>query len=58
MEQKLKLLFDYQRFQGNPRLSKLIDEVDAAENELNLEELNLVNAAGEAYEAHKDPESQ
>lgn len=49
MEKKLKALFDFQRFQGNERLTKLIDAAkQSASAELNDEELALVAAAGES----------
>lgn len=51
MEQALKRLFDYQRFQGNDRLAKLIldtdDRYQGAPQRLSDEELGSVSAAGE-----------
>lgn len=50
MENKLKQLFDYQRFENNPRLAKLINETESSTAkmmELNEEDLFLVSAAGE-----------
>lgn len=48
MEKKLKALFDYQRFEKNARLEKLISETgDRYTRELDDNELGLVNAAGE-----------
>ena len=48
LEQKLKTLFEYQRFENNPRLGKIIEE---SENrgcvELSDEALFMVAAAGE-----------
>lgn len=47
MDEKLSKLFDYQRFEQNPRLKKLIDEAEASsERKLTDEELSEVAAAG------------
>ena len=56
MENKLKQLFDYQRFENNPRLAKLINEAESSTAkmmELNEEDLFLVSAAGES--GNEDP---
>ncbi len=48
MEKKLKALFDFQRFAGDPRLSRLIEETEErSEKELSDDDLSLVSAAGE-----------
>lgn len=48
MENVLKNLMDYQRFEGNARLAKLIQETENRYcNELNDDDLELVNAAGD-----------
>ena len=48
MENKLRKLFDYQRFEGNARLAKMIREAEEqASAELSDDELFMVNAAGE-----------
>ena len=48
MEKKLKKLFDYQRFEKNERLEKIIKETESRyEGELSDDDLSLVNAAGE-----------
>ena len=47
MEQKLKKLFDYQKFEQNQKLAKLIDETLADCKELSEDELSFVSAAGE-----------
>ena len=46
---KLSRLFDFQRFEGNARLQKAIDEAHrrVEERELNDDELDQVAAAGE-----------
>lgn len=49
MEKVLKALFDYQKFQGNKRLSAMITEAEARYGQaLTDDELEFVNAAGEA----------
>lgn len=59
LEKKLAELFDYQRFENNPRMAKLISETEArteAASELGDEALSLVSAAGELIpEQKKDP---
>ena len=48
MEKKLKKLFDYQRFEQNAKLEKLIQETENRyAKELSEEDLSLVSAAGE-----------
>lgn len=48
MENKLKKLFDYQRFGKNERMEKLISQTEERfGKELSDEELSRVNAAGE-----------
>ena len=48
MEKKLKKLFDFQRFEQNERLEKLIRETESRyAKELSDDDLSLVNAAGE-----------
>lgn len=52
MENKIKALFDFQRFQGNKRLAEMIAEAEQSLNgELSDEELSYVSAAGVLYEA-------
>ena len=49
MENKLKALFDYQRFEKNGRLESLIRETeDRYAAALSDDDLSLVHAAGEA----------
>lgn len=48
MENKLKKLFDYQRFENNARLSAIIADTDSRySRELSDDDLFMVNAAGE-----------
>lgn len=54
MENKLKKLFDYQRFEQNDKLEKLIHETESRyAKELSEEDLSLVSAAGEIKEERK-----
>ena len=48
MESKLKALFDFRAFEKNKDLQDVIDSVHAryARRELDLEEADMVNAAG------------
>lgn len=57
MEKKLKTLFDFQRFQKNPRLASLIENTEKKySNELSDDDLELVNAAGDpALQMKKKP---
>ena len=56
MEGKLKALFDYQRFEGNPALQQVIDSVHSRHpvQELSLDEMNWVAAAGVPGQSRKD----
>ena len=47
MEQKLKRLFDYQRFQKNSRLDAMLAEAEGRCAEVDEDALELVNAAGD-----------
>ncbi len=48
MEKIIKKLFDFQRFEGNERLDRLISETEIKDiRELSEEELGLVSAAGD-----------
>ena len=47
MEQKLKRLFDYQRFQKNSRLDALLAEAEGRCAEVDDDALELVSAAGD-----------
>ena len=48
MENKLRKLFDFQRFEGNASLQSVIDDVHAryAKRELDMDDMEWVNAAG------------
>ena len=46
-EQNLKMLFDFQRFEQNQKLSKMIGDAESGDEMLSEEELSFVNAAGE-----------
>ncbi|MDO4811274.1 MAG: hypothetical protein Q3985_04940 [Eubacteriales bacterium] len=48
MENKLKKLFEYQKFEQNERLAKLIAETEARQPaEISDDDLEMVAAAGE-----------
>ena len=47
MDKKLKSMFEFQRFQNNPRLAKIIAETEQRyAGEISDEDLDLVAAAG------------
>ena len=46
-EKKLKKLFDFQRFEQNQKLSKMINEAGSEGVMLSDEDLSFVNAAGD-----------
>ena len=59
MTKKLKLLFDYQRFEAHPRLEALIRESeDRLGKALTDESLSAVNAAGEPFRENTSREEQ
>ena len=47
MEQKLKKLFDYQKFQRNSRLDAMLAEAEGRCAEVDEDALELVSAAGD-----------
>ena len=59
MEKKLASLFDFQKFEANPALQRVIDSVHAryGARMLSDEELDLVNAAGAPEAGKKLPET-
>lgn len=47
MERKIRLLFDFQKFEGNKKLDTLINAThERVENRLSDNELSMVSAAG------------
>ena len=55
MEKKLKNLFDYQRFEKNERLEKIIEETESRyKGELSDEDLAFVAAAGNIFEQNNN----
>ena len=58
MENKLFRLFDYQKFEGNKELQRIIDGTHARcqSRSLNLEEMEWVNAAGQPVQLPKNEE--
>ena len=54
MEQRLRRLYDYQRFENNPRLKKMLDDAlnqydFSDEGELSDDDAGLLNAAGVTF---------
>ena len=47
MEKKLRHLFDYQKFQKNPRLEAMLTEAEGKCAAIDDDALELVSAAGE-----------
>lgn len=58
MENKLKQLFDFQRFENNPRLAKVISDAEACGEALSDDDLFMVAAAGEPLFDFKDEEPE
>ncbi len=62
MEKKLSLLFDYQKFEQNPELQRVIDNVQAhfRKQKLSDDEADMVFAAGqpEIASLRKDPQKK
>ena len=63
MENKLKALFDFQKYEGNAELQQLIDSVHSrysasgnGRRELSLDDMEWVNAAGQPYQERKKNE--
>ena len=56
MEKKLRLLFDYQKFAGNPKLQAAVDSIRKRSREMIQDDAELVSAAGAPYfkPAHDD----
>ena len=55
MEKKLKKLFDYQRFEKNERLEKIIEETESRyKGELSDDDLAFVAAAGNIFEQNNN----
>ncbi len=50
IENKLKKLFDYQKFENNTRVDNIIEESLINEMPLSDEDLSMVNAAGDRFE--------
>ena len=55
MENKLRKLLDFQKFEGNASLQSVIDDVHAryARRELDLDDMEWVNAAGYSNDPDK-----
>ena len=56
MEKKIKKLFDYQRFEKNEKLEKLIRDTESRyATELSDDDLSFVSAAGEDTPPAEEP---
>ena len=55
MENRLRQLFDFQKFEGNASLQQVIDDVHAryARKELSMEDMEWVSAAGYSNDPEK-----
>ncbi len=60
LENKLRALFDFQKFEGSRELQDVIDSVHAryARRSLDEDELDMVNAAGDANAYQKNKETE
>ncbi len=63
LDKRLELLFDYQRFDGNDRLTRIVEDTQCRyAGELSDDEIELVSAAGEGVkgvlEGVKDAEGR
>ena len=58
MENKLRQLFDFQRFENNPRLAKVIDDAVSGGEALSDDDLFMVAAAGEPLFDFGDEEQE
>ena len=58
MENKLKKLFDFQKFEGDASLQSVIDDVHARcqAKALSLDEMEWVNAAGQPVQLPRNEE--
>lgn len=54
MENKIKAIFEFQRFAGNKRLDAMINDAeDRYRNELSDEDVEIVSAAGSGLQSKK-----
>lgn len=59
MENKLKALFDFQRFENNSKLAKIISETESRyAAELSDDDLFMVAAAGNPAQMRPDDENE
>lgn len=59
MENKLKSLFEFQRFAGNSRLAKMIEDTDSRYGaELSDDDIAFLNAAGDLTQENAKPEAE
>ena len=59
MENKIKALFEFQRFSGNKRLEAMINAAESRyQNELSDEEVEIVSAAGSGFPKKSFPKKK
>ena len=59
MENKIKALFEFQRFSGNKRLEAMINDAESRyRNELSDEEVEIVSAAGSGFPKKSFPKKK
>ncbi len=52
IENQLKALFDFQRFEKNQKLEQMIERTVSGMEELTDDDLSLINAAGDVTAGH------
>lgn len=59
MENKIKALFEFQKFSGNKRLDAMINDTESRyRNELSDDEVEIVSAAGSGYLKSRFPKKK
>ena len=59
MENKIKALFEFQRFSGNKRLDAMINDTESRyRNEISDDELESINAAGNGLPKNRFPKKK
>lgn len=59
MENKIKALFEFQKFSGNKRLEAMINDAESRyRNELSDDEVEIVSAAGSGLEKNRFPKKK
>ena len=59
MDNKIKALFEFQRFSGNKRLDAMINDTESRyRNEISDDELESVSAAGSGFPKNRFPKKK